>query len=106
MRRKKIVQTGKNLHGKSNRHFDIYKAILHDLTSVSSTRLRRIWVMADPPHGLKNLRNHILDKGIRTRSGERVDRPLMRQLLQVDGDAEMRLLHKIHPTTHVEVGTR
>ena len=60
--------------------------------------------MADPPHAMKNLRNHVLDKaGIMTRSGERLDRPLMRQLLQVDGDAEVRLLHKIHPTTHVEV---
>ena len=59
--------------------------------------------MADPPHALKNLRNHLLDAGITTRSGERLDRPLMRQLLQVDGDAELRLLHKLHPATHVEV---
>ena len=59
--------------------------------------------MADPPHALKNLRNHVLDKGVVTRSGERIDRPLMRQLLEVDGGAELRLLHKLHPTTHVEV---
>ncbi|KAF0306299.1 Transposable element P transposase [Amphibalanus amphitrite] len=64
---------------------------------------RRIWVFADPPHIMKRLRNHILDSVIHTRQGGRVDRALIQDLLAIDGDSELKLLHKLQPATHVEV---
>ena len=60
-------------------------------------------MMADPPHIMKRLRNNILDNGVTTQRGGRVDRALMEELLAIDGNAELRILHKLHLTSHVEV---
>ena len=62
-----------------------------------------MWVVADPPHVMKRLRNNLLDYGITTSRGGRLDRALMHDLVAVDGTSEYRILHKIHLQTHVEV---
>ncbi|KAF0288499.1 Transposable element P transposase [Amphibalanus amphitrite] len=64
---------------------------------------RRIWMLADPPHVMKRLRNNILDKGVTTAAGGRVDRALMEDLLAIDGNAELKVLHKLHMSSHVEL---
>lgn len=63
---------------------------------------RQVWVMADLPHAMKNLRNHILDKGVTTSDGGHVNKQLIAELLAIDGGAELRVLHKLHATTHLE----
>ncbi|KAF0297948.1 Transposable element P transposase [Amphibalanus amphitrite] len=63
---------------------------------------KRVWMMADPPHLIKRLRNNLLDRGVRTKNGAVLDRELMREMIAIDGNAEYRLLHKLHLQTHVE----
>ena len=60
-------------------------------------------MMADPPHVMKRLRNNILDKGVKTRLDGHVNRTLMEELLAIDGNAELKILHKLHMAAHVEV---
>ena len=60
-------------------------------------------MMADPPHVIKRLRNNVLDGGVRTKRDGLINRTLMREIVALDGNAEYRLLHKLHLPTHVEV---
>ena len=65
-------------------------------------------MLADPPHLLKRLGNNILDHKVvgvvvGRKNGGVLDRALMRDMVAIDGNAEYRLLHKIHPETNVEV---
>ena len=60
-------------------------------------------MLADPPHVMKRLRNNILDRGVTTTAGGKVNRTLMSDLLAIDGRAELRILPKLHVTSHVEV---
>ena len=60
-------------------------------------------MLADPPHVMKRLRNHILDNNVHTRFGGCVNRTLVEDLMKIDGSAELRLLFKLRMASHVEV---
>ncbi|KAF0305880.1 Transposable element P transposase [Amphibalanus amphitrite] len=55
---------------------------------------RKIFPFADIPHMLKLLRNHIMDEGVRLRSGAVLNKSMFVKLLGVD-NAEFRLCHKL-----------
>ena len=63
-----------------------------------------MWVLADPPHIVKRLRNNLLDSGIRTSQGGLLNKALMEEMVAINGtSAEYRVAHKVHLTTHVQV---
>ncbi|KAF0299913.1 Transposable element P transposase [Amphibalanus amphitrite] len=65
---------------------------------------RRVWVLADPPHIMKRVRNNLLDHGIRTSQGGLLDKALMEEMVAINGaSAEYRVAHKVHLATHVQV---
>ncbi|KAF0314684.1 Transposable element P transposase [Amphibalanus amphitrite] len=65
--------------------------------------IRRVWVLADPPH-MKRVRNNLLDHGIRTSQGGLLDKALMEEMVAINGaSAEYRVAHKVHLATHVQV---
>ena len=69
----------------------------------------RIWFMADVPHLLKNVRNHVLDQGLycggRTMVGQQPDlgRELLEDLLETTASDEFKMCHKL-TDKHIKVG--
>lgn len=68
-----------------------------------SFSFRRVWVFADPPHGFKLLRNHLLDDGITLPDGGILDREFFTQVLAIDNGEEFRILPKLGIQSHLEV---
>ena len=54
----------------------------------------KIWFLFDVPHALKNIRNHILDKGLHLPDGSILNKQIYQNLLNVVG-SEFSVCHKI-----------
>ena len=56
----------------------------------------RVWCLADVPHALKLLRNHLLDSGFRLSTGTEITKEPIKQLMEKDA-SELKIAHKLTP---------
>ena len=64
---------------------------------------RHVRVMADTPHLLKLMRNHLLDQGATLPGGVKVDKAFFSQVLGLDDGREYRILPRVAADTHLGV---